>query len=86
MNRSAVQSLNIPARTLLPAMNSIDIFPWNENFDTGLAGIDEQHRELVRLLNEVAAHVACQADRAAMAQVRLSPGSRWRAMSPPLLA
>ncbi|MCK9608309.1 MAG: bacteriohemerythrin [Methylomonas sp.] len=43
-------------------MNSIDIFPWNENFNTELAEIDEQHKKLVRLLNSLASHVAFQSD------------------------
>lgn len=43
-------------------MNSIDIFPWNENFNTGVAKIDEQHRRLVELLNSLASHVAYQSD------------------------
>ncbi|UCX03228.1 bacteriohemerythrin [Shewanella glacialimarina] len=33
---------------------SIDIFPWNENFCTGLAKIDEQHKKLVIILNRLA--------------------------------
>ncbi|MDP2901834.1 MAG: bacteriohemerythrin [Methylovulum sp.] len=43
-------------------MNSIDIFPWNENFNTGVQKIDGQHRKLVRLLNQLASHVAFKAD------------------------
>jgi hemerythrin-like metal-binding protein len=43
-------------------MQSIDIFPWDDNFATGLAIIDEQHRRLVQLLNKLASHVAFQAD------------------------
>ena len=39
-------------------MNQIDIFPWNESFDTGLPEIDEQHRRLVQLLNTLASHIA----------------------------
>ena len=35
-----------------------DIFPWNENFQTGLSVIDEQHRKLVELLNKLASHLA----------------------------
>jgi len=41
-------------------MKSIDIFPWNENFNTGLPEIDAQHRKLVQLLNLLASHVAFQ--------------------------
>ena len=43
-------------------MKSIDIFPWNENFNTGVVQIDEQHRKLVELLNLLASHVAFEAD------------------------
>ncbi|MGZ5052874.1 MAG: bacteriohemerythrin [Methylobacter sp.] len=43
-------------------MKSIDVFPWNENFNTGLPDIDEQHQKLVRLLNQLASHMAFQAD------------------------
>jgi len=43
-------------------MSSIDIFPWDDNFNTGLPTIDEQHRKLVRLLNILAGHVAFKSD------------------------
>ncbi len=39
-------------------MQLIEIFPWNEHFNTGLDAIDVQHRRLVALLNELASHVA----------------------------
>lgn len=35
-----------------------EIFPWNENFDTGIEEIDEQHKNLVHILNRLAAHFA----------------------------
>lgn len=35
-------------------IESIDIFPWNDNFCTGLAKIDEQHKQLVSILNRLA--------------------------------
>ncbi len=35
-----------------------DIFPWNENFQTGIAVVDAQHRKLVELLNKLASHLA----------------------------
>ncbi len=38
------------------------IFPWNENFDTGIAVVDEQHRKLVDLLNNLASHLAYGAE------------------------
>lgn len=43
-------------------MRSIDIFPWNENFNCGLPEIDQQHERLVRLLNQLASHVAFNSD------------------------
>lgn len=38
------------------------IFPWNANFDTGIAVIDEQHQKLVDLLNQLARDFAFGAD------------------------
>jgi diguanylate cyclase (GGDEF)-like protein/hemerythrin-like metal-binding protein/PAS domain S-box-containing protein len=46
-----------------------EIFPWNDNFDTGIADIDEQHKRLVQLLNKLAAHLACQTDAGMMEEV-----------------
>jgi diguanylate cyclase (GGDEF)-like protein/hemerythrin-like metal-binding protein/PAS domain S-box-containing protein len=43
-------------------MHSIDIFPWDDNFNTDIAVIDEQHKKLVQLLNKLASHVAFQSD------------------------
>ncbi|NOT16388.1 MAG: hemerythrin family protein, partial [Methylotenera sp.] len=43
-------------------MNSIDIFPWNDNFNTGIPLIDEQHRKLADLINLLASHVAFNAN------------------------
>jgi len=40
----------------------IDIFPWDDNFNTGLATVDEQHRRLVQLLNLLAGYLAYRAD------------------------
>lgn len=39
-----------------------DIFPWNNNFNTGIKLIDEQHRKLVDLINMLASHLANQSD------------------------
>lgn len=39
-------------------MHTIDIFPWNSNFNTGIPKIDEQHEKLVHLLNQLASYVA----------------------------
>ncbi|MGZ5071289.1 MAG: bacteriohemerythrin [Methylobacter sp.] len=39
-----------------------EIFPWNENFATGIEKIDEQHRQLVHLANQLASHLSHKAD------------------------
>ena len=44
------------------SMDSIDIFPWDDNFNTGLPKVDEQHRKLVHLLNLLASYVAFGSD------------------------
>ena len=38
------------------------IFPWDNNFETGIATIDEQHQVLVEILNKLAAHLANLSD------------------------
>lgn len=43
-------------------MITIDIFPWNENFNTNLPTVDAQHRKLVTLLNALASHFAYPGD------------------------
>jgi len=43
-------------------MHSIDIFPWDDNFNTGLPTVDEQHQKLVQLLNLLASQVAFKLD------------------------
>ncbi|MDQ6952993.1 MAG: bacteriohemerythrin [Mariprofundaceae bacterium] len=35
-----------------------EIFPWNSNFETGITLIDEQHKKLVHLVNNIANHFA----------------------------
>lgn len=35
-----------------------EIFPWHKNFETGLDIVDEQHKKLVDILNQLAAHLA----------------------------
>jgi len=40
----------------------MEIFPWNDNFTTGLAEIDEQHKVLVELLNRLASHLGNESD------------------------
>lgn len=39
-------------------MNTVDIFPWNEHFNTGLITVDKQHKKLVQILNSLASHIA----------------------------
>jgi len=39
-------------------LNSIDIFPWDDNFNTGLPKVDEQHKKLVQMLNLLASNIA----------------------------
>ena len=39
-------------------IRTIEIFPWNKNFEVGIAQIDEQHRRLIELLNRLASHLA----------------------------
>lgn len=40
--------------TLSSSLSFIEVFPWNKNFDTGIKDIDEQHRQLVYILNKLA--------------------------------
>ena len=51
------------------AVNSIDIFPWNANFNIGIRVIDAQHEKLVLILNQLASHVAYQSDVPALNQI-----------------
>ncbi|MFA6061323.1 MAG: EAL domain-containing protein [Gallionella sp.] len=44
------------------SMKAIDIFPWNDHFNTGIAIIDEQHMKLAQLLNVLASHIAFNSD------------------------
>ena len=50
-------------------MNGIEIFPWNENFNCGISVIDAQHRQLVKLINGVASHLAYGTDEPALDEV-----------------
>ena len=49
--------------------NSIDIFPWDDNFNTGLPKVDEQHRKLVQMLNLLASHIAFDAKTGLLSQL-----------------
>lgn len=40
------------------SIESFEIFPWDKNFETGIALIDEQHQKLVQILNHLAVHLA----------------------------
>jgi len=43
-----------------------EVFPWNENFETGIHAIDKQHQELVRIINQLAAHLTDGSDEAVL--------------------
>ena len=45
---------------------TVEIFPWNANFETGIVEIDAQHRRLIGLLNKLVSHLAYQADAPAL--------------------
>lgn len=47
----------------------LEIFPWNENFATGIEAIDTQHKRLVELLNVLVGHMAFQLDAPAVDQI-----------------
>ena len=38
-------------------LDYVEVFPWNKNFETGVEIIDEQHKKLVALLNELASNL-----------------------------
>jgi diguanylate cyclase (GGDEF)-like protein/hemerythrin-like metal-binding protein/PAS domain S-box-containing protein len=50
-------------------MQSADIFPWNKNFETGIQIIDEQHQELVRLINILAGHLSSHSEESVLLSV-----------------
>lgn len=50
-------------------MHAIDIFPWDDNFNTGLAEIDVQHRRLVELINRLAGQMAFGLDAAELERI-----------------
>ncbi len=47
-------------------VGAVEIFPWNDNFSTGIPEIDDQHRRLIELLNVLVSHLAYQADAPAL--------------------
>lgn len=50
-------------------MHNIEIFPWNNNFATGIDTIDNQHKQLVHLINQLAVHITSHADEATLQNV-----------------
>ncbi len=50
-------------------MYSVEVFPWNKNFETGVLQIDVQHQRLVELLNMLAGHLAYQSDMPTLSNV-----------------
>lgn len=50
------------ARLAAGVIEVVEVFPWNKNFETGIARIDKQHKRLVQLLNLLASHLAYQSD------------------------
>mgnify|MGYP000095722041 CR=1 FL=1 len=50
-------------------MQPIEILPWNDNFDTGLPIIDQQHQQLVLLINSLAEHLSSHAEQAILTKV-----------------
>lgn len=47
----------------------VEIFPWNENFATGIDEIDVQHKRLIELLNILVSHLAFNSDAPALGKV-----------------
>ncbi len=43
-------------------VEEFEVFPWHEHFDTGIEVLDEQHKNLVKLLNQLARSLAILAD------------------------
>lgn len=46
----------------MAAIKSLDIFPWNKSFETGITLIDDQHKKIIDLLNVMVSHLAVQSD------------------------
>jgi PAS domain S-box-containing protein/hemerythrin-like metal-binding protein len=47
-------------------VDKIEVFPWNDNFEIGIAVIDKQHKRLVDLLNLLACHLADCSDKSVL--------------------
>ncbi len=54
--------IRLKQRTDLLKLEPIDIFQWSDHFNTDIAKIDEQHRRLVQLLNQLACNAAFHSD------------------------
>ena len=54
--------LNLVISKQITSPEPSEIFPWNENFETGIEEIDSQHHKLVDLVNLLANHLAFQSD------------------------
>ncbi len=50
-------------------IEQINIFPWNKNFETGIVLIDEQHKQLVHILNQLASHLASRSNPIALNKI-----------------
>ncbi len=60
MNDQIVQMMSL--NTIDALVSEAEIFPWSDNFATGIAVIDEQHHKLVDLLNQLAINMASRCD------------------------
>jgi len=49
--------------------DQFEVFPWNDNFATGIALVDEQHRRLVDLINQLASHLSHGSSHLQLAEV-----------------
>ena len=43
-------------------IDALEIFPWDDNFSTGIPEVDDQHKQLVGLLNQLASHMTYSSD------------------------
>jgi len=45
----------------MPSYSEVEVFPWNNNFNTGIEVIDQQHKKLVDIINRLARSLAKEA-------------------------
>jgi len=50
-------------------IETAEIFPWNDNFATGIKIIDQQHQKLVDLINVLARHIAYKSDALTLSRI-----------------